>query len=65
MPETHPESSTELAVLVGDVVAAYVSNNPVPPTSLPAFEPVAVYPVQIEGDDLLVDLENPINNPAA
>ena len=35
------------------------------PTSLPAFEPVAVYPVQIEGDDLLVDLENPINNPAA
>lgn len=37
MPETHPESSTELAVLVGDVVAAYVSNNPVPPTSLPAL----------------------------
>jgi 3-phenylpropionate/trans-cinnamate dioxygenase ferredoxin subunit len=35
------------------------------PTTLPAFEPVAVYPVQIEGDDLLVDLENPINNPAA
>jgi 3-phenylpropionate/trans-cinnamate dioxygenase ferredoxin subunit len=35
------------------------------PTTLPAFEPVAVYPVQIDGDDLLVDLENPINNPAA
>jgi 3-phenylpropionate/trans-cinnamate dioxygenase ferredoxin subunit len=35
------------------------------PTSLPAFEPVAVYPVQIEDDDLLVDLDNPINNPAA
>jgi 3-phenylpropionate/trans-cinnamate dioxygenase ferredoxin subunit len=35
------------------------------PTSLPAFEPVAVYPVQIDGDDLLVDVEHPINNPAA
>ncbi len=35
------------------------------PTSLPAFEPVAVYPVQIDGNDLLVDVENPINNPAA
>jgi 3-phenylpropionate/trans-cinnamate dioxygenase ferredoxin subunit len=35
------------------------------PTTLPAFEPVAVYPVQIDGDDLLVDVEHPINNPAA
>jgi 3-phenylpropionate/trans-cinnamate dioxygenase ferredoxin subunit len=35
------------------------------PTTLPAFEPVAVYPVQVDGDDLLVDLDNPINNPAA
>ena len=31
------------------------------PTSLPAFEPVAIYPVRIEGDDVLVDVENPIN----
>jgi 3-phenylpropionate/trans-cinnamate dioxygenase ferredoxin subunit len=35
------------------------------PVTLPAFEPVAVYPVQIDGDDLLVDVENPINNPPA
>ena len=35
------------------------------PTTLPAFEPVAVYPVQVDGDDLLVDLDHPINNPAA
>jgi 3-phenylpropionate/trans-cinnamate dioxygenase ferredoxin subunit len=35
------------------------------PMTLPAFEPVAVYPVQVDGDDLLVDLDNPINNPAA
>ncbi len=35
------------------------------PTTLPAFEPVAVYPVQVDGDDLLVDVENPSNNPAA
>jgi 3-phenylpropionate/trans-cinnamate dioxygenase ferredoxin subunit len=32
------------------------------PTSLPAFEPVAVYPVRIEGDDVLVDVANPTNN---
>lgn len=30
------------------------------PTSLPAFEPVPVYPVRIEGDDVLVDVENPL-----
>ena len=35
------------------------------PTTLPAFEPVPVYPVRVEGDDLLVDVENPINNVAA
>ncbi len=33
------------------------------PTSLPAFEPVPIYPVRIDGDDVLVDVENPI--PAA
>jgi 3-phenylpropionate/trans-cinnamate dioxygenase ferredoxin subunit len=32
------------------------------PTSLPAFEPVAVYPVRVEGDDVLVDVANPTNN---
>jgi 3-phenylpropionate/trans-cinnamate dioxygenase ferredoxin subunit len=31
------------------------------PTTLPAFEPVAVYPVRVDGDDLLVDVENPLN----
>jgi 3-phenylpropionate/trans-cinnamate dioxygenase ferredoxin subunit len=31
------------------------------PTTLPAFEPVAVYPVKVEGDDLLVDVHNPLN----
>jgi 3-phenylpropionate/trans-cinnamate dioxygenase ferredoxin subunit len=35
------------------------------PTTLPAFEPVAVYPVQVDGDDLLVDVESPLNNPAS
>ncbi len=30
------------------------------PTSLPAFEPVPVYPVRIDGDDVLVDVDNPI-----
>jgi 3-phenylpropionate/trans-cinnamate dioxygenase ferredoxin subunit len=32
------------------------------PTTLPAFQPVAVYPVRVEGDDLLVDVENPLND---
>jgi len=31
------------------------------PTIPPASEPVEVYPVQVDGDDLLVDVENPIN----
>ncbi len=29
------------------------------PLSLPATEPVSVYPVKVEGDDVLVDLANP------
>ena len=31
------------------------------PVSLPAYEPVPIYPVRIEGDDVLVDVKNPIN----
>ena len=30
------------------------------PTNLPATEPVPVYPVRVEGDDVLVDLSAPI-----
>ncbi|MEU2348946.1 non-heme iron oxygenase ferredoxin subunit [Modestobacter sp. NPDC049651] len=30
------------------------------PTNLPATEPVPVYPVRVEGDDVLVDVEAPI-----
>jgi 3-phenylpropionate/trans-cinnamate dioxygenase ferredoxin component len=29
------------------------------PTSLPATEPVAIYPVRVDGDDVLVDVESP------
>ena len=29
------------------------------PTGLPATQPVPVYPVKIDGDDVLVDLANP------
>ena len=31
------------------------------PTTLPAFEPVTIYPVKVDGEDLLVDITNPIN----
>ncbi len=31
------------------------------PLGLPATEAVAVYPVQVDGDDLLVDVTNPLN----
>jgi 3-phenylpropionate/trans-cinnamate dioxygenase ferredoxin subunit len=31
------------------------------PTGLPATEPVAIYPVTVEGDDVMVDVHNPIN----
>ena len=33
------------------------------PTTLPAFEPVAVYSVRLEGDDVLVDVHTPLNGP--
>jgi 3-phenylpropionate/trans-cinnamate dioxygenase ferredoxin component len=33
------------------------------PTTLPAFEPVAVYPVKVDGDDVLVDVHTPLNGP--
>jgi 3-phenylpropionate/trans-cinnamate dioxygenase ferredoxin subunit len=29
------------------------------PTSLPATEPVAIYPVRVDGDDVLVDVQSP------
>jgi 3-phenylpropionate/trans-cinnamate dioxygenase ferredoxin subunit len=29
------------------------------PTSLPATEPVAIYPVKVEGADVLVDVQSP------
>ena len=35
------------------------------PTTLPAFEPVAIYPVRVEGEGLHVDVENPINGVTA
>jgi 3-phenylpropionate/trans-cinnamate dioxygenase ferredoxin subunit len=31
------------------------------PTTLPAFEPVPVYPVRVDGDDVLVDVTTPLN----
>ncbi|GAA2173267.1 non-heme iron oxygenase ferredoxin subunit [Agrococcus versicolor] len=31
------------------------------PLNLPAYEPVPVYPVTIDGDDVLVDVTNPID----
>jgi 3-phenylpropionate/trans-cinnamate dioxygenase ferredoxin component len=31
------------------------------PTGLPAYEPVPVYPVRLDGDDVLVDVKNPLN----
>jgi 3-phenylpropionate/trans-cinnamate dioxygenase ferredoxin subunit len=30
------------------------------PTNLPATEPVPVYPVRVEGDDILVDVDAPL-----
>jgi 3-phenylpropionate/trans-cinnamate dioxygenase ferredoxin component len=32
------------------------------PTSLPALRPVAVYPVTLDGDDVLVDVSSPITS---
>lgn len=35
MPEKNPERSLRLVTLVGEIVAAYVANNSVPPAALP------------------------------
>jgi predicted transcriptional regulator len=35
VPEKNPERSIKLVTLVGEIVAAYVSNNSVPPAALP------------------------------
>jgi 3-phenylpropionate/trans-cinnamate dioxygenase ferredoxin component len=32
------------------------------PTGPPATEAVAIYPVQVDGDDVLVDVANPLND---
>ena len=34
------------------------------PTGLPAITPIAVYPVKIDGDDVLVDVHHPLNTQA-
>ena len=35
------------------------------PTTLPAFEPVPIYPVRVEGEELHVDVESPLNGVTA
>jgi len=35
------------------------------PTNLPATEPVPVYPVRVEGDDVLVDVDAPLTAAAS
>ncbi len=32
------------------------------PSGLPATEPVATYPVRVDGDDVLVDVTSPLNS---
>ena len=32
------------------------------PSGPPATEPVRIYPVRVEGDDVLVDLDSPLND---
>jgi len=31
------------------------------PTGLPAYEPVAIYACKVDGDTILVDVDNPLN----
>ncbi|MBA3233736.1 MAG: non-heme iron oxygenase ferredoxin subunit [Propionibacteriales bacterium] len=31
------------------------------PTGLPAYEPVPVYPCKVDGDAIVVDVDNPLN----
>ena len=31
------------------------------PTGLPAYEPVPIYPCKVDGDTIVVDVDNPLN----
>ena len=59
---SHAEVALSEGEVVGDEIECWLHGSMFDlktgrPTSLPAFEPVPVYPVKIEGDDVYVDVK--------
>ena len=62
---THGEISLSEGFVEDDTVECWAHGSQFElatgkPKNLPAFEPVPVFPVTIEGDDVLVDAQNPL-----
>ena len=62
---THGEISLSEGFVEGDAIECWAHGSQFAlrtgkPLNLPAYEPVPVFPVTIEGDDVLVDVQNPL-----
>ncbi len=62
---THGEISLSEGFVEGDTIECWAHGSQFAlrtgkPLNLPAYEPVPVFPVTIDGDDVLVDVQNPL-----
>ncbi|WP_072313528.1 non-heme iron oxygenase ferredoxin subunit [Agrococcus sp. Marseille-P2731] len=62
---THGEISLSEGFVEGDAIECWAHGSQFAlrtgvPQNLPAYEPVPVFPVTIDGDDVLVDVKNPL-----
>lgn len=63
---THGEISLSEGFVEGDSLECWAHGSRFSmftgkPENLPAFEPVPVFPVHLDGDDVLIDVHNPID----
>ncbi len=62
---THGEISLSEGFVEGETIECWAHGSQFAlktgkPLNLPAYEPVPVFPVTIDGDDVLVDVQNPL-----
>ena len=63
---THGEISLSEGFIEGDSLECWAHGSRFnmftgKPENLPAFEPVPVFPVRVDGDDVMIDVHNPID----
>ena len=63
VPERNPESALERVKLAAEIVAAYVSNNPVPPTALPELMAGVHAALNNLGGPRTVEAAQPVEQP--